>query len=87
MDFHHRCRSARKLWDFREPWDSTNEMDPHGHRPMMLAQLHKGITLNPELGFEHGNGGWKYLDEQKVMEILRRGFKMINESGILMPHP
>jgi hypothetical protein len=26
---------------------------------MMLAELWKGINSNPELGLEHGNGGWK----------------------------
>jgi hypothetical protein len=54
---------------------------------MKLEELRKGITSNPELGFEHGNSGWKYLDEKKVMETSRRGFKMIKESEILMPHP
>jgi hypothetical protein len=38
---------------------------------MMLAELRKGITPNIELEFEHGNSGWKALDEKKVMEILR----------------
>ena len=54
---------------------------------MMLAQLQKVITPNPELRFEHGNGGWKSLDKQKVVEISRRGFEMMEESEILMPHP
>jgi hypothetical protein len=49
---------------------------------MMLVELRKGITSNPELGFEHGNSGWKYLDEKKVMDILRRGFNMIKEKRI-----
>jgi hypothetical protein len=31
--------------------------------------------------------GWKDLDEKKVMEISRRGFEMMEESEILMPHP
>jgi hypothetical protein len=54
---------------------------------MMLTKLQKGITPNPELEFEHGKGGWKYFDEQKVMDISKRGFEMIKERGILMPHP
>jgi hypothetical protein len=58
-------------------WPLTN--DAH--------KIQKDITPNPELGFEHGNSGLKAIDEQKVMEISRRGFKMIKESGILMPHP
>jgi hypothetical protein len=41
---------------------------------MMHEELQKGITSNPELGFEHGNSHWKSLDEQKVMEISGRGF-------------
>jgi hypothetical protein len=36
---------------------------------MMPEELWKGITSNPELGFEHGNSCWKSLDEQKRMEI------------------
>jgi hypothetical protein len=54
---------------------------------MMLKKLQNGITPNLELGFEHSNGGWKDLDEHKVMDISRRGFEMIKESGFLMPHP
>jgi hypothetical protein len=54
---------------------------------MMPEELRKGITSNPELGFEHGNSRWKSLDEQKVMDISRRGFKMMEEREILMPHP
>jgi hypothetical protein len=46
---------------------------------MMPEELWKGITSNPELRFEHGNSRWKSLDEQKVMEISRRGFKMMEE--------
>jgi len=53
---------------------------------MMLAELRKGINSNPELGLEHGNAGWKYINDHKVMEILRRGFKMMKERKILMPH-
>jgi hypothetical protein len=51
---------------------------------MMPEEIWKGITSNLELGFEHGNSHWKALDEQKVMEILRRGFKMMEESEILI---
>jgi hypothetical protein len=54
---------------------------------MMPEELQKGITSNPELGFEHGNSRWKSLDEQKMMEISGRGFEMIEKSEILMPHP
>jgi hypothetical protein len=35
---------------------------------MMLAELWKGITSNPKLGFEHGNGGWKAPNEQKRIQ-------------------
>jgi hypothetical protein len=54
---------------------------------MMPAKLQKGITSNPELEFEHGNGGSKALDDQKMMKISRRGFEMIKERNILMLHP
>jgi hypothetical protein len=54
---------------------------------MMPEELRKGITSNPELGFEHGNSRWKDLDEQKMMEISGRGFEMIEKRKILMPHP
>jgi hypothetical protein len=54
---------------------------------MMPEELRKGITSNPVLGFEHGNSCWGDLGEQKVMEISRRGFEMMEESEILMPHP
>jgi hypothetical protein len=54
---------------------------------MMLEELQRGLTSNLELIFEHGNSCWKALDEQKMMEISRRGFKMMEESKILMPHP
>jgi hypothetical protein len=37
--------------------------------------------------FEHGNNHWKSLEEHKVMEISGRGFKMVEERKILMPHP
>jgi hypothetical protein len=53
---------------------------------MMHEELQKGITSNPELGFEHGNSRWKALDEKKVMDISRRGFEMMEERKILMPH-
>jgi hypothetical protein len=35
--------------------------------------LNEGVTPNPELRFEHGDSCWKYLDEQKTMEISGRG--------------
>jgi hypothetical protein len=54
---------------------------------MRLEELRKGITSNPELRFEHDDSGWKSLDEKKVMETSRRGFKMMEEIKILMPHP
>jgi hypothetical protein len=46
----------------------------------------EGHNFQSRAGFEHG-GGWKTLDEQKVMEISRRGSEMMEESEILMPHP
>jgi hypothetical protein len=54
---------------------------------MKLRELQKGITSNPKLGFEHGNNGLESLDEKKVTETSRRGFKMMEESGISVPHP
>jgi hypothetical protein len=54
---------------------------------MRLTELWKGINSNPELGLEHGDSGWKDLDEKKAMETSRREFKMMEESEILMPHP
>jgi hypothetical protein len=54
---------------------------------MRLTELWKGITSNPDLGFEHGDSGRKTLDKQKVMETSRRGFETMEESEILMPHP
>jgi hypothetical protein len=53
---------------------------------MRLAELRKGITYEPELELEHGDNGWKALDEQKRMKTSDRGSKMLKESGILMPH-
>jgi hypothetical protein len=54
---------------------------------MMHEELQKGITSNPELGFEYSDSHWKSLEEKKRMEISRRGFNMIEKSEILMPHP
>jgi hypothetical protein len=54
---------------------------------MMPEELQKGITSNPELEFEHGNSRWNVLDNQKRMEISRRGFQRIEKSEILIPHP
>jgi hypothetical protein len=54
---------------------------------MMLAELQKGIIFSPELRLEHGKSRWKDLDEKKVIEISGRGFKMMEESEILITHP
>jgi hypothetical protein len=54
---------------------------------MMLEELQEGIASNLGLIFEHGNSLWKSLDEHKVMEILGRGFEMMEDREILMPHP
>jgi hypothetical protein len=53
----------------------------------MSEELQKGITSNPELGFEHGNSRWKSLDEKMMMETSGRGFKMIKKRKNLMPIP
>jgi hypothetical protein len=54
---------------------------------MMPEEFKKGITSNLDLKFEHGNNCWKSLDEQKVMAISGRGFKIIQKRKVLMPHP
>jgi hypothetical protein len=41
---------------------------PRGLSPMRLTKIQKGITSNPELVFEHGDSGWKALEDKKVME-------------------
>jgi hypothetical protein len=41
---------------------------------MRLTDLWKGITYDPELGFEHGDNGWRDLDEKNVIETLEGGF-------------
>jgi hypothetical protein len=53
----------------------------------MHEEIQKGITSHPEIIFEHGNSCWKSLDEYKVMETSGRGFEMMEESKILIPHP
>jgi hypothetical protein len=59
---------------------------PRGLFPMRLTKLRMGINYDPELGLEHGDSGWKYLDEEKRMKTLDRGSKTFEESEILMPH-
>jgi hypothetical protein len=46
---------------------------------MRLTELRKGITSEPELGLEHGDSGWKSLDEQKRMKTSDRGSEMMEE--------
>lgn len=38
----------------------------------MLAELRKGITPNPKLGFEHGNSGWKARGIEGDGELEKR---------------
>jgi hypothetical protein len=45
-----------------------------------------GITSDPELVLECGDIGWKYIDDQKRMKTLDRGFRTFEENEILMPH-
>jgi hypothetical protein len=36
---------------------------------------------------EHGDSGWKYLDEKTLMEIPELGFEIVKENEIMMPRP
>jgi hypothetical protein len=47
---------------------------PRGLWPMRLADLWKGITSDPELGFERGDSGWRDIDEKNVIETPEGGF-------------
>jgi hypothetical protein len=40
----------------------------------MPEELGKDISSSPELGFEHGDSGWRALDEQNMIETLEGGF-------------
>jgi hypothetical protein len=40
----------------------------------MPEELQKGISTSSELSFEHGDHGWKALDEKNVIETLNEGF-------------
>jgi hypothetical protein len=39
----------------RGTWYGTDEMDPHGPRPVTPEELWETITYNPELIFEPGS--------------------------------
>jgi hypothetical protein len=50
-------------------------------------ELGRGISSSSELGFEHGDHGWKYLDENNVIETPNGGFGIVKENEFMMPHP
>jgi hypothetical protein len=40
----------------------------------MPKELQRDISVGSGLGFEHGDHGWKNLDEQSVVETSNEGF-------------
>jgi hypothetical protein len=40
----------------------------------MPKELQRDISASSGLGFEHGDRGWKTLDEQNVVETPNEGF-------------
>jgi hypothetical protein len=48
-------------------------------RPMNTQGTWRGISTSSELGFEHGDRGWKALDEHNVIETPNGGFEILKE--------
>jgi hypothetical protein len=46
---------------------------------MIPEDIWKAINSDSELIFEHSNNHWKALDEHKMMEVLGRGFEMVEK--------
>jgi hypothetical protein len=44
------------------------------------------ISASSELGLEHGDHGWKDLEEKNGIETLNGGFDFLKKNEILMPH-
>jgi hypothetical protein len=69
MVFHHGGRNleiAHVRWIHMDAtWPSASE-HPKNFR--------RNISIGSGLGFEHGDHGWKTLDEQSVVETLNGGF-------------
>jgi hypothetical protein len=68
MVFHHGGRNleiTHVRWIHMATWPSTNEC---------LKNFGKVYPVGSELGFEHGDRGWKDLDEQSVVETPNEGF-------------
>jgi hypothetical protein len=51
----------------------------------MLEELRRDISVSFGLGFEHGERGWKNLDEQSVVETRMKDLITYGEQNFVAP--